>query len=115
MKTFVILAALLTTPVVAFAEDANPPATQPAQEARLVPAMRDGKLVGLKIYAIRPGGRCDAAKLQNGDTILAVDDVSVATDTGSVTFHDRVIDGGADATITVLRRGATVKLTSKAK
>jgi hypothetical protein len=115
MKTFVILAALLTTPIVAFAEDAKPPATQPAQDARLVPAMRDGKLVGLKIYAIRPGGRCDAAKLLNGDTILAVDDVPVTTDAGALAFHDKVIGGSADAVITVTRRGTTVKVTSKAR
>ena len=51
---------------------ANP--TELAKTARLVPAVKDGKPSGYKLYAIRPGSIFARFGLQNGDRIAAVND-----------------------------------------
>lgn len=43
--------------------------------ARVVPAMKDGKLDGFQLYAIRPASPRAALGLENGDTAVAVNDV----------------------------------------
>lgn len=50
-----------------------------ARSARIVPALRDGKPSGVKIYAIRPGSLLAAIGLENGDTLRAVNDVPIST------------------------------------
>jgi type II secretory pathway component PulC len=118
MKTFrALFLGLALTSIVApaYAEDAKPPATPiaPAKDARLVPVLKDGKFAGIKVYAIKPGGRFDQAKFQNGDTVEKIDGVPLADDGGRA-LHEKVIEGKADATVTVRRRGKAVELKSKA-
>ncbi len=61
--------------------DRHRPGPVVAPPGRLVPAYRDHKLVGFKVYAIRPGGgRYAAAGMENGDTIEAVDGVAVTAE-----------------------------------
>lgn len=48
-----------------------------ARSARIVPALRHGAPSGVKVYAIRPGSLLEAIGLENGDTVLAVNDVSI--------------------------------------
>jgi S1-C subfamily serine protease len=116
MKKLALLAALIAAPAIAFADDAKPPAQQQQpQDARLVPALRDGQPVGLKVYAIRPGGRFAQAAFENGDTIEAIDEEPVITEAGRRALFDKVVNGTADATVTVRRKGALMKLTSRAK
>lgn len=109
------LALALLAPATAFA-DSPPPASEAIKDGRLVPSMRDGKPQGLKLYAIRAGGRFDqaTAKFQNGDTILSVDGLAVTEQGGGLALYDRVIGGKADATVVVLRAGSQVTLQSKA-
>ncbi len=81
-----------------------------------MPLMRDGVFAGLKVYAIRRGGRFDQpeARFQAGDVIEQVDGLVVTSDAGTRALHDRVIAGRADATVIVRRAGAVVTLTSRA-
>ncbi|MCX5746243.1 MAG: hypothetical protein NT062_27515 [Proteobacteria bacterium] len=92
-------------------------ATPETSGARLIPAMKDQQMVGLKVYAIVAGGRFDqpSGKFANGDLITAVDGLAVTTEAGARALFERVIDGKADAVVTVTRKGAEVKLTSRAK
>ena len=50
-----------------------------AQSARVVPTLRDGKLIGVKLYAIRPGSPLAAIGLENGDTLRAINDIPLTT------------------------------------
>jgi len=108
-----VLALLAPTTVSA---DPSAPVSEQAKDGRLVPSIRNGKPHGLKVYAIRAGGRFDqpTAKFQNGDTILSVDDQPVTEQAGAIALYDRVIAGKADATVVLLRKGEQVTLQSKA-
>jgi S1-C subfamily serine protease len=89
---------------------------QPEQaDARLVPTIENGGYTGLKVCAIQPGGRFQSAHFQNGDIIEQVDGQPITTDAGSRALYDRVIEGSADATVVVRRKGARITLTSRAK
>ncbi|MBA3394977.1 MAG: hypothetical protein H0T89_20190 [Deltaproteobacteria bacterium] len=108
---------LVAFPGPAFA-DTPPSTTAPTtSDARLVPVIRDGVFVGLKVYAIRAGGRFDqpTAKFHAGDTIEQIDGVAVTTDAGTRALHDKVVEGRGDATITIKRAGKPVTLHSKAR
>lgn len=50
-----------------------------ARSARIVPALRDGKPSGVKIYAVRPDSLLAAIGFENGDTLRAVNDVPIST------------------------------------
>lgn len=116
MKTLIIGVVLaLHVPTTASA-DSPPAKSESRQEGRLVPVMLDGKPIGLKVYAIRPGGRFDqpTARFQNGDTIESVDGLSVLEEAGAVALYGNVIGGNADATVVVLRHDERITLASKA-
>jgi predicted Ser/Thr protein kinase len=49
--------------------------------ARLVPTEKDGKPIGLKVYALRAGTFLDAIGLANGDIIVAINGRPVTTQT----------------------------------
>lgn len=80
-------------------------------DARLVPVIRDGQLVGIKVYAIKPGGRFAVAKFENGDTIERVNGAPVVDDAGSRALKDGVIDGKYQARVDIVRRGQHQELT----
>jgi len=50
-----------------------------AASARIVPAFRDGAPLGVKFYAIRPDSPLALLGLENGDTLIAVNDVSASS------------------------------------
>ena len=50
-----------------------------AQSARIIPTLRHGQPLGVKLYAIRPGSPLAAIGLENGDTLLAINDVALTT------------------------------------
>jgi S1-C subfamily serine protease len=76
-----------------------------AKGVRVVPAMRNGKPEGMKLYAIRPTSLWAALGFRNGDTIRAINGVEL-------TSPDKALDAYTtlrDATrfeIDLLRRGA---------
>jgi type II secretory pathway component PulC len=47
--------------------------------ARIVPALRDGAPIGVKFYAIRPDSPLALIGLENGDTLIAVNDVPASS------------------------------------
>jgi hypothetical protein len=49
------------------------------QCARFVPAIRDGKPSGIKLYAIRPGSFFGLVGIENGDAIRRVDGIDLST------------------------------------
>lgn len=113
----VLLGSLLLAPMTASAEEAAPPAkTVEVKDARLIPAMRDGVFTGMKVYAIRAGGRFDQphGPFSNGDTIVQVDGKPMADTEAGIALRDRVILGKADVVVVVERKGQRVTLTSKA-
>lgn len=117
-RAIVLVTSFVAAPTVVLADPA--PSEHPLDPAtahgRLVPVMRDGAFIGLKVYAIKAGGRFDqpTAKFQNGDTILAVDGEAVTTDAGTRALHDKVLLGKADATVSLQRAGKAMTLQSKA-
>ncbi len=116
LRAIMMFGLLLTTPVVAAADDVHdaPAADAAMKDARLVPVLRDGTFVGLKVYAIRAGGRFDRVGFRNGDTIEAVDNEPVTSEAGTRALHDKVVLGKADAQITLRHEGKVLTITSKA-
>ncbi|MCP3102777.1 PDZ domain-containing protein [Myxococcus sp. K15C18031901] len=51
--------------------------TPELQQIRLVPAARDGKVQGFKLFAIRSGSPYEQAGFQNGDILLRVNGISL--------------------------------------
>jgi C-terminal processing protease CtpA/Prc len=105
MKILLTVLALSFAPSIATAED-KPPVAQPG-EPRLVPAMKDGVLVGLKLYAIRKDTRLEKIGFQNGDTLTKIDGEPVITEAGTRAVFDKLIRGTDDVTIELTRRGQT--------
>jgi type II secretion system protein C len=56
---------------------ANPMAM--TKGARVVPAMKNGKAAGIKLYAIRPSSAYARVGLANGDTIVAINGVALTS------------------------------------
>ncbi len=112
-----VIGLLVISPTLADADDtASPVASPNTKDARLVPLRKDGVVVGLKVYAIRAGGRFDqpSDKFNAGDTIVSVDGVPVTTDAGTTALYRKVIGGAADAAVIVIRNDRRITLTSKA-
>ncbi len=90
---------------------ANP--TILARSARLVPAVRDGKATGFKLYAIRAGSLYAALGFLNGDTLTSVGGMPLATPDQALEVYTKIRDYKAGQTVTVIieRKGAPVTLT----
>lgn len=87
---------------------ANPLAFSRA--ARVVPAVKDGAIVGFKLYAVRPGGVFARLNLLNGDTITAIagqplDSFDHALDAFTALRTTSRVE------VAVVRRGAPMTLT----
>jgi len=75
----VVPASATTTQVVDVRRADLEQAMQDPKIARIVPALRDGRPAGMKIYAIRPGSPLTAIGIQNGDTLLAINDLPMVS------------------------------------
>lgn len=53
--------------------------SQLARQARIVPSMRGGQIIGFKIFGVRPGSLFRRLGLRNGDTVLRIGDHAVVT------------------------------------
>lgn len=78
----------LASPPLAAADVAPPPAVAPRASPRFVPTLRDGRLVGLKAFAIRKGTRFDRGGLRNGDLIEAIDRAPITGPTSATRLLD---------------------------
>ncbi len=98
-----MLAVLLTAGVVSITQgDARPQSvSNRVLEVRFVPLVRDGRLVGLKVFAIRDGSRYERAALRNGDTIEAIDGAWVLHHTDAA----KLTDARRDVSVRVRRPG----------
>lgn len=80
------------------------------RSARIVPAMRDGRSEGLKLYAVRPSSTLSKAGIRNGDAIHSIggtplespDDLEAALAAAA---------RGSTVTLEITRRGKPVTLT----
>lgn len=77
--------------------------------ARVVPALRHGAPGGLKIYAIQPGSPLAAIGVENGDTLLAVNDVPIASADSALEIY-RTLRGPDHYDLDIDRRGQRVRI-----
>jgi general secretion pathway protein C len=94
---------------------ANP--AEVAKGARLVPAMRNGKPEGFKIYAIKPESAVARLGFRNGDTLVAVlGEPMTSVDRGLEVYTKiRRLEPGEPIDVIVMREGTTITLTYKLK
>jgi hypothetical protein len=86
---------------------ANPLAA--AKAVRVVPAVKDGKPDGLKLYAIRPDGLIAHLGFANGDTIRAVNGFSLASPDAMLEAYTKLRDAKTLA-VDLVRHGAPMTL-----
>jgi general secretion pathway protein C len=83
--------------------------TAVVRSVRIIPAVRDGRPHGFKLFGIRPGSLCKAAGLHNGDSLLAVNGVPLSG-------PDRALEAYSKARVAkrvvldLERRGQPVKI-----
>ncbi len=81
-----------------------------AKGARVVPAIKNGKPDGMKLYAIRPSSLYARLGLMNGDTITAVNGQDVSAPDKALEVYTKVRDAG-ELKLDIMRRGQPVELT----
>ncbi len=81
---------------------ANPMAV--AKGARVVPAVKDGKPYGFKLYAIRPSSIWARVGLTNGDTLVAVNGFDLKTPDKALEVYTKLRDATSLA-VDIVRRG----------
>jgi type II secretion system protein C len=54
-------------------------ASHMSRSARIVPEVRDGQVVGLRLYSVLPGGRFDRIGLRNGDLVRTVNGLPLSS------------------------------------
>lgn len=83
-----------------------------ARQVRIVPAIRNGKPDGFKLYAIRPDSFFAALGLANGDTIEAVNGNALTDADKALDVYTKLRDA-TKVDVTLLRRGKTLTLSYK--
>lgn len=91
---------------------ANPMAA--AKGARFVPATKDGKPDGFKLYAIRPSSIFAALGLENGDTLNSVDGQDVSSADKALEVYTKLRNAKL-VKLAITRRGKLLTITYKIK
>ena len=86
---------------------ANPMAV--AKGARVVPAVKNGKPDGFKLYAIRPSSVYSKLGLQNGDTLQAINGMELTTADKALEVYTKLREA-TQLEIEITRRGQSQKL-----
>jgi general secretion pathway protein C len=81
-----------------------------AKGARIVPATKDGKPVGFKFYAIRPGSLFARIGLMNGDTLQAINGNVMDSADKAFDAYKQLRDA-TKLVIRIERRGMPIELT----
>jgi general secretion pathway protein C len=81
-----------------------------ATGARIVPAIRNGKPNGYKLYAIRPGSIYAKIGLQNGDTIQSINGFELTTADKALEVYTKVREAN-NLTVQAERRGKQITMT----
>jgi type II secretory pathway component PulC len=84
--------------------------TMLARSARLVPAVRNGKGIGFKIYAIRPGSIYDQMGIKNGDTVTHINGYAITSPARALMIYTKV-RSATRLTITLRRVGKSLTFT----
>jgi general secretion pathway protein C len=77
--------------------------------ARVVPKQKDGKMVGLRLFAVRPTSAYAKLGLKNGDTIQAINGMQLSTPDKMLEAYTRLKDL-PNLTLTFERRGKPMEL-----
>ncbi len=87
--------------------------TAAAKGARVVPAMKDGKPLGFKLYAVKPDSFIAHLGLENGDTVTTVDGEPIASPDKALAAYSKLRDlkVGDVVTVTIDRKGTPTLLT----
>lgn len=88
--------------------------TQLATAARLVPAVKDGKPIGFKLYGIRPRGPYALLGFQNGDTLNTINGYSLDSPDHVLEAYAKLRDA-PHYTIVIERRGEPLTLEYEVK
>jgi general secretion pathway protein C len=75
-----------------------------ARQARIVPAVKDGKANGFRLYAIRPGSVFARIGLENGDTIHVINGQEISTPDRALEVYTK-LRSASHLTISITRRG----------
>lgn len=86
---------------------ANPMAI--AKGARIVPAMKDGKMVGFKLYAIRPRSVYARLGFANGDTLESINGFALTSAEQALEVYTKLREA-SNLEVEVMRRGKRVTL-----
>jgi hypothetical protein len=87
----------------------------PTHSARIMPAFRHHTLVGVKVYAVRPGAAWSVLGIRNGDTVRRVDGLEVWAASHVEQILPRLVDAApAATTIELERRGCPVTIVAAA-
>jgi len=78
--------------------------------ARVVPAIKNGRVDGFKLYAIRPNSIFSALNLMNGDTVHSINGYEIEDTAQALEVYTKVKDASS-LDIVVIRRGREVNLT----
>ena len=81
-----------------------------AKGARVVPAVKDGKPAGFKLFAIRPDSIYAALGLQNGDALRSINGLDLSTADKALEVYKQ-LRGAKQITAVLERRGQTITLT----
>jgi hypothetical protein len=83
--------------------------------ARVVPAMKDGKPDGFKLYAIRPSSIFAALGLENGDTLNNIDGQDLGSADKALEVFTKLRDAKNAVKLTLARHGKPMTITYKIK
>jgi len=78
-----------------------------ALSARIVPAIKNGKPVGFKLYAIRPSSIIGKLGFRNGDTILAINGYELTSPDKALEIYTK-LKSVDSLTFDIERRGSPV-------
>lgn len=80
-----------------------------ARSARLVPALKDGAVIGFKLYAVRPASWFARLGLKNGDVLRTVNGLPLASPQEALEAYAKVRDAPA-LTLDITRAGQPMRL-----
>jgi hypothetical protein len=80
-----------------------------AKGARVVPAQKDGKPDGFKLYAIQPGSVYARLGFENGDTLARVGGIDVSSPDKALDVYTKLRDA-KHIDVAIVRRGAPMTL-----
>jgi general secretion pathway protein C len=88
---------------------ANP--TELAKTARLVPATKEGRTIGFKLFGIRPGSIAALLGFQNGDLVTAVAGKPLDGAEAALQVFESLSTVGAEIVVELERKGQATTLT----